>query len=148
MNADIFIICFLIFVAVAIFMIFYKFLFPYFSGNSKNDSLHASKRRKKSTKNDSKPSDKPRQTCPICNSILMPGENLQSRVFRTGHEDEICHIMGCPHCYPSCQTGVKRICPVCEKEIPCNGHLVARIFHHVGKADHVHVLGCNNCSRH
>lgn len=84
--------------------------------------------------------------CPICDSSLFVGENIISKVYRPMNvPDQLCTISGCPHCFPKCEPGLKRICPVCHKEVDQNGNLTARLFNkNVGKK-HVHVLGCNKC---
>lgn len=88
--------------------------------------------------------------CPLCKSNLLKGENLFSRVFRPvkdGVESEQrCIILGCPHCHPYCQDGIKRICPVCHKKVPCDGHLVARLFTHAKGKRHVRITGCSECT--
>lgn len=66
--------------------------------------------------------------CPLCNSALAKGENLSSKVFgpiKDGTDsNQRCTILGCPHCLPYCQNGVKRICPVCKKKVPADGYLI------------------------
>ncbi|MBQ1593631.1 MAG: hypothetical protein II077_16465, partial [Treponema sp.] len=53
--------------------------------------------------------------CPLCNSLLLPGEDLVSRVYRPMNvPDQLCTINGCPHCYPVPEKGIKRECPVCH----------------------------------
>ncbi|HAH62006.1 MAG TPA: hypothetical protein DCL73_07900 [Treponema sp.] len=87
--------------------------------------------------------------CPLCGSPLMPGEELFSKVFRPMTvNDQRCIIYGCPHCYPRCEPGVRRICPSCHKSVPADGHLVARLFNKTkdGKK-HVVVTGCSVCCR-
>jgi len=84
--------------------------------------------------------------CPLCDSNLYVGENIISKVYRPMNvPDQLCTISGCPHCYPKCEPGVKRICPVCHKEVASTGTLTARLFNkNVGKK-HVHIIGCSNC---
>ena len=54
--------------------------------------------------------------CPMCGSGLQKGQNIYSKVFRPMNvPDQRCVITGCPHCYPVCEIGVKRVCPVCGK---------------------------------
>lgn len=85
-------------------------------------------------------------TCPVCNSALMPGENIVSRVFRPMNvPDQLCTIYGCPHCYPKAESGLKRECPVCKKAVAQDGHLVARLFNYKDKKKHVRVMGCTSC---
>ncbi|MGN0729838.1 hypothetical protein [Treponema sp.] len=88
-------------------------------------------------------------SCPVCGSLLLPGEDLVSRVYRPMNvPDQLCTINGCPHCYPSVEPGLKRTCPVCHKEIPLgDGHLVARLFNKAEGKKHVIVTGCGNCCR-
>ena len=85
-------------------------------------------------------------TCPVCNSALLPGENIVSRVFRPMNvPDQLCTIYGCPHCYPKAEAGLKRECPVCKKAVAQDGHLVARLFNYKDKKKHVRVMGCTSC---
>ena len=86
------------------------------------------------------------QKCPVCSSVLYKGETIISKIYRTNNQsDQLCHVVGCPHCYPECETGVKRICPVCQKRIPQQGYLIARIFFHPDRKNHVHIIGCTQC---
>lgn len=89
-------------------------------------------------------------TCPLCNSALMPGEDLVSKVYRPMNvPDQLCTIEGCPHCYPVMQVGIKRECPVCGKNVPINdGHLIARLFNYTDGKKHVIVTGCTECCKH
>lgn len=87
--------------------------------------------------------------CPLCNSVLLPGEDLFTKVYRpmTVH-DQLCTIDGCPHCFPIPEPGVKRECPVCHKEVPVKtGHLIARLFNKTQGKKHVIVTGCTECSK-
>lgn len=85
-------------------------------------------------------------TCPVCNTPLLPGENIVSRVFRPMNvPDQLCTIYGCPHCYPKAEAGLKRECPVCKKPVAQDGHLVARLFNYKDKKKHVRVMGCTSC---
>lgn len=84
--------------------------------------------------------------CPMCGSGLSRGENMYSRVYRPMNvPDQRCTISGCPHCYPVCETGVKRQCPVCGKSVASNGYLVARLFNKTEGKKHVMIVGCNGC---
>ena len=86
--------------------------------------------------------------CPLCASPLYK-EDLYSRVFRPMTvSDQRCIILGCPHCYPRPEPGIRRICPVCHKSVPPEGHLVARLFNKTkdGKK-HVVVTGCSVCCK-
>ena len=85
-------------------------------------------------------------TCPVCASILHPGEQLKSAVY-PGKSDRICHIFGCPHCYPFTEYGIDRICPVCKQEISAEGYLIARMFNRKDKKNHVHITGCTECKK-
>lgn len=82
--------------------------------------------------------------CPICGSVLLNGEQIKSAVF-PGQKYRLCHIFGCPHCYPYPEKGILRKCPVCHKPLPPDGYLVARLFDRTGKKKHVHILGCTTC---
>lgn len=88
-------------------------------------------------------------SCPLCNSLLLPGEDLVSRVYRPMNvSDQLCTINGCPHCYPRMEPGVKRECPVCHRSVPLGeGHLVARLFNKTDGKKHVIVTGCSECSK-
>lgn len=86
--------------------------------------------------------------CPMCGSGLQKGQNMYSKVFRPMNvPDQRCVISGCPHCYPVCEIGVKRVCPVCGKSVPPNGHLVARLFNKTQGKKHVMIVGCSSCLR-
>ncbi len=87
--------------------------------------------------------------CPLCNSPLLPGEDLVTRVYRPMNvPDQLCTINGCPHCYPVPESGIKRECPVCHKKVPLeNGHLIARLFNYADGKKHVIVTGCTECSK-
>lgn len=88
-------------------------------------------------------------SCPLCNTLLLPGEDLVSRVYRPMNvSDQLCTINGCPHCYPRPEPGIKRECPVCHKNVPLGeGHLVARLFNKTDGKKHVIVTGCSECSK-
>ena len=86
--------------------------------------------------------------CPLCDSNLFVGENIISKVYRPMNvPDQLMIIMGCPHCYPRCEPGLKRICPVCHKEVAPDQSLTARLFNKALGKKHVHVVGCSNCHR-
>ena len=86
--------------------------------------------------------------CPICQSSLYVGENLISKVFRPMNvPDQLMIVMGCPHCYPVCEPGVKRTCPVCGKTVGQDQSLTARLFNKQLGKKHVHVVGCSNCHK-
>lgn len=85
--------------------------------------------------------------CPLCQTPLFVGENIISKVYRPMNvPDQLCTVAGCPHCYPKCEPGVKRICPVCHKTVAQDQTLTARLFNKIGKK-HVHIIGCSNCHR-
>lgn len=85
--------------------------------------------------------------CPLCNTPLAKGEDLASQVFRPMTvNDQRMHILGCPHCHPFCEPGVKRVCPVCHKTVENGSYLVARFFNKTkDNKKHVIVTGCKNC---
>ena len=87
--------------------------------------------------------------CPMCNTVLLPGENLISRVYRPMNvPDQLCTISGCPHCYPVPEAGIKRQCPVCGKTVPLGeGHLTARLFNYAAGKKHVVVPGSTECCK-
>jgi hypothetical protein len=87
--------------------------------------------------------------CPLCGSPLASGENLVSRIYRPMTvPDQRCTIAGCPHCYPVCGSGVKRVCPVCGKTVPADGYLIARLFNKTEGKKHVLITGCTECCKH
>lgn len=101
--------------------------------------LNAKKSVKKTVKN---------VKCPLCSSNLYVGENLISKVYRPMNvPDQLMIVMGCPHCYPKCEPGVKRICPVCHKAVGVDQSLTARLFNKSLGKKHVHVIGCSNCHK-
>ncbi len=82
--------------------------------------------------------------CPVCNTPLAKSDNLSSKVFRPMNTpDQRMIVMGCPHCYPLAQAGIKRACPVCGKPIPPDGYLVARLFNHAHNKKHVIITSCS-----
>ena len=84
--------------------------------------------------------------CPLCDSSLFVGENIISKVYRPMNvPDQLMIVMGCPHCYPVLENGLKRICPVCHKSVAQNQSLTARLFNKSHGKKHVHVIGCSNC---
>ncbi len=84
--------------------------------------------------------------CPLCQTSLFVGENIYSKIYRPMNvPDQYCTISGCPHCFPVCESGVKRVCPVCHKEVSLNQNLTARLFNKAFGKKHVHILGCSNC---
>lgn len=84
--------------------------------------------------------------CPLCNTPLAYGEDMTSRVFRPMDcPDQRMIVLGCPHCYPTTERGIKRICPVCRKEVPQEGYLIARLFNRTAVKKHVMVTGCTEC---
>ena len=86
--------------------------------------------------------------CPLCDTNLFVGENIISKIYRPMNvPDQLMLISGCPHCYPKCESGVKRICPVCRKPVAQNQCLTARLFNKALGKKHVHVVGCSNCHK-
>ena len=86
--------------------------------------------------------------CPVCDSGLVGKERIISRVYHTETDsNQLCNIMGCPHCFPYSEMGVRRKCPVCTKIIPQEGYLIARIFYHQNRKNHVHIIGCTECHK-
>lgn len=87
--------------------------------------------------------------CPVCSTPMACGENMTSRIFHpmnTPHQKMI--VLGCPHCYPEAEKGVRRLCPVCRKELPLKGYLVARLFNRENNKKHVIITGCTECLPH
>lgn len=86
--------------------------------------------------------------CPVCESGLVGKERIFSRVYHTESDsNQLCNIMGCPHCFPYSEIGVRRKCPVCTKIIPQEGYLIARIFYYQNRKNHVHIIGCTECHK-
>lgn len=82
--------------------------------------------------------------CPVCDTPLAKTDNLASKIFRPmDTPDQRMIVMGCPHCYPVCESGLSRSCPVCHRTIPSDGYLVARLFNHRNNKKHVIVTGCS-----
>ena len=82
------------------------------------------------------------RSCPLCSSVLAPGERVSSKLF-PGKNDRIMHIYGCAHCWPA-TVSAPRICPVCGQALDAEGWVIARYFESPGRK-HVHVLGCTDC---
>lgn len=110
-------------------------------------SYFAFSRRSKVAKKSEAQNQKPALVnCPMCGSGLQKGQNIYSKVFRPMNvPDQRCVISGCPHCYPVCEIGVKRLCPVCGKSVGPDGHLVARLFNKAQGKKHVMIVGCSSC---
>lgn len=88
--------------------------------------------------------------CPLCNTPLLKGENLVSKVYRPMNvNDQLCTIYGCPHCYPKCKPNITRTCPVCHKTVGQENYLISRLFNKTksGKK-HIIINGCGNCNGH
>lgn len=85
--------------------------------------------------------------CPLCASILAPGERVKSDIA-PGKGDRIMRIFGCGHCWPSGVSSptpsTPRLCPVCGRAVDAEGWVIARYFERPGRR-HVHVLGCTGC---
>ena len=93
--------------------------------------------------------------CPICGTLLEPGQRVHTVVFsgdppgraapREGERtrDALVHMFGCPYCHPS-NDRYPRICPVCDTTLAEDGYLIARMFTRDTRK-HVHVLGCTSC---
>lgn len=110
-------------------------------------SYFAFSKRKAGSKTDEAQKQKPALVnCPMCGSGLQKGQKIYSKVFRPMNvPDQRCVISGCPHCYPVCESGVKRLCPVCGKSVGPDGHLVARLFNKTQGKKHVMIVGCSSC---
>ena len=85
--------------------------------------------------------------CPVCGLRLKPGEQIKSALFpeTLASKERICHVFGCPSCYPVAKDPEERLCPVCKKALLPDGYLVARMFTRKDGGKHVHILGCNSC---
>jgi RNase P subunit RPR2 len=80
--------------------------------------------------------------CPLCGSLLLPGERVHSVVY-PGKGDRLVEIYGCPYCYPP-NRAHRRYCPSCKRELEGDELVFARLFESSGKV-HVHVNGCRIC---
>ena len=86
--------------------------------------------------------------CPVCSSQLFVGEQLVSKVYRPMKvPDQLMTISGCPHCFPECEPGLRRICPVCHQNLSREQNLTARLFNKSVGKKHVHIVGCSNCHK-
>lgn len=101
--------------------------------------------------------------CPICGTLLEPGERVHTVVYsgpsakpggapsaaiqkaqeRQRLQESLVHMFGCPYCYPP-NRRYERLCPSCKQPIPDDGFVVARMFTR-NQRKHVHVLGCTVC---
>jgi hypothetical protein len=87
--------------------------------------------------------------CPVCNSPLEKKDNLVSKIFHPmTTPDQRMHVLGCPHCYPVPEPGIRRSCPVCHKALPVTGYLIARLFNRSEGKKHVMITGCTECTKH
>ncbi len=137
MDASDLLIYFIIFVA-GIALLYFGF----------NYFLDAFSKKPISKKKSHLPVGRAKSPCPLCGTMLYIGENIISRVYKTGSANEQpCTIHGCPHCFPEKEDGIKRICPVCHKKVPTKGHLNAYIFTRSQEKKHVHVTGCTECHK-
>lgn len=86
--------------------------------------------------------------CPLCNSMLYPGENLITRIYEgMDAKEQRATIHGCPYCFPVPALAVKRTCPVCHKTVPEKGHLDAFLFIRETGKRHIHITGCTECHK-
>ncbi len=86
--------------------------------------------------------------CPVCGSPLVDKEKILSKVYHTESKTtQHCTIMGCPHCFPHIEMGLRRKCPVCHKSIPQEGYLIAHLFNRKDSKNHVHIVGCTECHK-
>ncbi len=136
MSLSSLLIYFLVFVFA---LVLFYFAFQYFLN-------FAAKKPKQ--KKEEKPKGNAKSPCPLCGTVLYTGENVISRVYKTGSaKEQPCTIHGCPHCYPETERGIQRQCPVCHKKVPAKGHLTAYIFSRGQEKKHVHVTGCTECHK-
>ena len=135
MDKDFFIVILLI--TIALVLLFFFFLFIANFNKKKREEKTAFKRPENAV-----------NKCPVCDSGLVDKERIISRVYHTEKStDQLCNIIGCPHCFPYTEVGVRRKCPVCTKTIPAEGYLIARIFYHQNRKNHVHIIGCTECNK-
>ena len=135
MDKDFFIVIFLI--TILLVLLFFAFQLIANHNKKKREEKTAFKRPENAV-----------NKCPVCDSGLVDIERLISRVYHTEKDtDQLCNIMGCPHCFPYTEVGVRRKCPVCTKTIPSEGYLIARIFYHQNRKNHVHIIGCTECHK-
>ncbi len=86
--------------------------------------------------------------CPLCDMPLPVGDNIYTKVYRPMDvPDQRCIVMGCIHCYPKLEPGLKRICPVCHKNVPMDGNLIARLFNKRDGSKHIHIVCCTECTK-
>lgn len=86
--------------------------------------------------------------CPLCDMPLPIGDNIYTKVYRPMDvSDQRCIVMGCIHCYPKVEQGLKRICPVCHKQVPLDGNLIARLFNKRDGSKHIHIVCCTECRK-
>lgn len=86
--------------------------------------------------------------CPVCGSALVEKEKIFSKVYNTESKTvQQCTIVGCPHCFPHMEMGIRRKCPVCHKNIPQDGYLIAHLFNRKDQKNHVHIVGCTECHK-
>ncbi len=130
-----------IFLLLLACMILFYLAFRWLTGLNAEYAVQGKKRKKKINPNDVY------SHCPLCNSGLIYGEKLISKVYPSANgTDQRCMITGCPHCFPYLEEGVKRNCPVCGKKVPAEGALIARMFIKPEK-NHVHIIGCTECHK-
>lgn len=127
----------------AITLLIWLFTF-FYKLKLKNQNDEFSKKRLKTQKTEDGKIDFVR--CPLCSTPLANGEDMTSRIFRPMNTpDQRMTILGCPHCYPKLEPGVKRICPVCSKNLALDGYLISRLFNKEKNKKHVIIIGCTNC---
>lgn len=127
-----------------VFLIFFGTLFLIY-GFSQLFPQKISSKRKKNKQKKIKPLGNA-GVCPLCSSLLYEGEQLKSTLY-PGKTDSICHIFGCPHCFPYPEQDITRICPVCRRKVFADNYLVARMFTKQNSKNHVHIIGCTECRK-
>lgn len=135
MDKDFFIVILLLIVALVLLFFAFQIVSNY-------------NRKKRKERTEFKRPESAINKCPVCESGLVGKERIISRVYHTESDsNQLCHVMGCPHCFPYTERGVVRKCPVCGKKIPQEAHLIARIFYYQNKKNHVHIIGCTECHK-
>ena len=86
--------------------------------------------------------EKKKKPCPVCGSLLDPGEKVTSHEYR-GKDSSIVHIFGCPRCLGDGSVLI-RSCPVCKKEMGKEDYLAGTMVRGNDKI-HLKVKGCSNC---
>lgn len=141
---------FFLLVLIAVFVLLTIFAYSRYTQMQDEDRIVTPK--KKSVSSPDKKEQSATKYCLLCGALLLPGQNIVSRIYgplseNTGQEQS-CHVYGCPNCYkPQNKSPRKRKCPVCGKTIPAQGYLIAKIAMQSSGRRHVRVTGCTECHK-